>query len=153
MIWLSMAKSNTTHDKRRARGRCPRCDKKGHASTCLTCGVEHAERVSRLREKRREAGLCRCGQGKLRFGMKRCLDCLFADENCETCGRPFIVLTPWCDDHEWLRDFPAFIEELRRVAAEPVPGYMKKARDTGITKDDLPPHWKALVGAAKHSTV
>lgn len=124
---------------------------------CQTCRDKNKMSMRRERVKSQEAGLCpRCPRGKrnpLRFGLKRCFDCLFADENCETCGRPFIVASPWCWDHDWLRDFPAFVEELRRVAAEPVPDYMKKARDTGITKEDLPPHWKALVGAAKHSTV
>jgi len=105
----------------------------GYDADCLRCRIDHGEVVKRSREKKREAGLCRCGKA-LRFNLRRCLVCVFGTT----------------DDR--------LILELRRfrqqLLAEPAPSYIKKARYCdGITRDDLPPHWRALYRASTPATV
>jgi hypothetical protein len=102
--------------------------------------VKNAKALKDKRRKLKEAGLCsRCParrRNPLRFGLDRCLECLFKDGT----------------DQDWLDDFPALIAELRKIAAEPVPKHVKKvksAKDTGIADEDLLPHWRSLKKAVR----
>lgn len=70
---------------RKTRGLCvePDCGKPAakigndEHSRCRKHMLERAEEQQALRDRRKEAGLCRCGNDSVLAGLKRCFSCTF----------------------------------------------------------------------------